>query len=78
METSRTDLPITVMFQEGNTCDGVIRVEILTAKYTKTQLEVLQSQMIQHVQLLATSALMCHGTSRLDDVSDGCTRLLVS
>ncbi|XP_053639464.1 GON-4-like protein isoform X2 [Cherax quadricarinatus] len=51
---------------------GTIWVEALTAEFTKTQLQILQCQMVQHVQLLATSSLICYGTSLLDHVANGC------
>lgn len=58
--------------------DGVIWVDMLIAKFTQKQLDILHSQMVQHVQLLTTSTLMCYGTNLLDHISNGCTENLVS
>ncbi|XP_045593427.2 GON-4-like protein isoform X1 [Procambarus clarkii] len=55
---------------------GAIWVDVLTAEFTKAQLQILQCQMIQHVQLLATSSLLCYGTSPLTYVANGCLELL--
>ncbi|KAK4317963.1 hypothetical protein Pmani_010990 [Petrolisthes manimaculis] len=51
---------------------GTIWVEVLTAKFTVAQLEVIRCQMTQHVQLLATSAVMAAGCSTHTHIIDSC------
>ncbi|KAK7047724.1 DNA binding, partial [Halocaridina rubra] len=52
-----------------------IWVEVLTAKFTAYQLEVLRMQMAQHVQLLAGTIFMCCGED-LSPVNDGAKEML--
>ncbi|XP_063858984.1 GON-4-like protein isoform X2 [Scylla paramamosain] len=56
--------------QEDGSAQGSIWVEVMTAKFTPTQLEVLQCQMIQHVQLLTTSVLMAHGSHQFPELKE--------
>ncbi|XP_068205672.1 GON-4-like protein isoform X2 [Palaemon carinicauda] len=45
--------------QEKGPPENVIWVEVMTAKFTPYQLDILRQQMTQHVQLLATTVLLC-------------------
>ena len=68
------------VLQEGGPAQGSIWVEVVTAKFSASQFEVLQCQMMQHVQLLATSVLMAHGSHQyqeLKQIGDACTENLV-
>ncbi|XP_042218233.1 uncharacterized protein LOC121863582 [Homarus americanus] len=62
--------------KEEDSSPGTIWVEILIAEFSTTQLKILQCQMVQHVQLLTTSSLMCFGISSLGNMAEDCIQHL--
>ena len=56
--------------------ENAIYVEVMTADFSTKQLEILSCQMLQHVQLLATSVLMCNKNELFSHVSSGLYGLL--
>ncbi|CAL4125305.1 unnamed protein product, partial [Meganyctiphanes norvegica] len=53
-----------------------IWVEVMIPQFSPQQLEVLRCQMNQHVQLLCTTAIMCHGQPALENIAGHCTNYL--
>ncbi|KAF2345799.1 hypothetical protein FHG87_023445, partial [Trinorchestia longiramus] len=57
---------------------STIRVEIQMAQFSAHQLAVLRRQMVEHVQLLATSIMLCCNSAGNQPIADCCLHLLRS